>query len=90
VERRPLTDNRDGLKSVDSGLDKRVLDRTRGHFIKRTNAMLENIVVAHKIFVLVVREHGNLERKKMWSDGYIWPEDCITYTRKEKGITRKI
>jgi len=65
VERRLLTDNGDGLKFVDGSLDKRVPDRTRSHFIKRTNAMLEGIVVAHETFVLVARGHRNLERKGM-------------------------
>ena len=89
MKRRPLTDKGDGLKFVDSGLDKRVPDRTRSHFIKRTNVMLEGIVVVHETFVLVARRHRNLERKGMQSDGYIWPEDCITYTRTEKGTTRR-
>jgi len=34
-----LTNNGDSLKFMDGGLDKRVLDRTRSHFIKRTNAI---------------------------------------------------
>ena len=51
--------------------------------------MLQGIAVIYKIFVLVTREHGNLERKRMWLDNYIWPEDCMIYMRTEKGIIRR-
>jgi len=74
---------------MNSSLNKRVLDKIRGHFIKRTNMMLQGIAVIYKIFVLVTREHGNLERKRMWLDNYIWPEDCMIYMRTEKGIIRR-